>query len=240
MAAKKPVKKTAATMASPSSLGRLSKGTERAGKSKATTSERQRQNKNVKDGDVRIGKGGKSYNVYDSKSGTWKRGVVKSTPTTSRVSPSARGEGGKPKTAAQQAVAKSSGYARGSVGSKAHTDSIKGKGTLSENLKKKRAEDTKNQVRNAAAVAGLVLSPALLALGGGGAAGAAGMRAIGSGGAKAIGSGAKPPAVRPGGGGTRTTVTVGKPVRNTSPARPTAKPKALTSAQKAAIKAKKK
>lgn len=240
MVAKKPVKKTAATMASPSSLGRLSKGTERAGKSKATTSERQRQNKSVKDGDIRLGKGGKSYNVYDSKSGTWKRGVVKSTPTTSRVSPSARGEGGKPKTPEQKASAKASGYVRGVVGSKAHTDYLKGKGTLSGNLKKKRAEDTKNQVRNAAAVGGLVLGPALAALGAGGAGAAAGIRAIGAGGAKAIGSGAKSPVVRPGGSGTRTTVTFGKPVRNTTPAKPTAKPKALTSAQKAAIKAKKK
>ena len=183
MVAKKPVKKTAATMASPSSLGRLSKGTERAGKSKATTSERQRQNKSVKDGDIRLGKGGKSYNVYDSKSGTWKRGVVKSTPTTSRVSPSARGEGGKPKTPEQKASAKASGYVRGVVGSKAHTDYLKGKGTLSGNLKKKRAEDTKNQVRNAAAVGGLVLGPALAALGAGGAGAAAPGRRGPSGGA---------------------------------------------------------
>ena len=76
MAAKKPVKKTPATMASPTTAGRVTKGTERAGASKASTMVRKVQNKAVKDGTIRLGANGKSYNVYDASSGTWKRGVV--------------------------------------------------------------------------------------------------------------------------------------------------------------------
>ena len=48
-----------------------------AGSSKAATITRQMQNKGVKDGTIRLGRSGKSYNVYDAKTGTWKRGVVK-------------------------------------------------------------------------------------------------------------------------------------------------------------------
>ena len=78
MKKKAPVKKTAATMASPSYVGKISKGTVRAGSSKGTAMQRKMQNKAVKDGTIRLGKSGKSYNVYDAKSGTWKRGVVSS------------------------------------------------------------------------------------------------------------------------------------------------------------------
>ena len=77
----------------------LKKSNVRAGKGKGSTAARKLQNAEVKDGTIRIGKSGKSYNVYDAKTGTWKRGVVKaaaSRPTT-RVSPSARGEGAAPK-----------------------------------------------------------------------------------------------------------------------------------------------
>jgi hypothetical protein len=55
----------------------------RAGKSKGTVAQRARQNSMVKDGDIRMGKGGKSYNVWDSKTQTWKRGETK---TSSRSS----------------------------------------------------------------------------------------------------------------------------------------------------------
>lgn len=55
----------------------LKKSNTRAGKSKASTSTRKAQNAGVADGTIRLGKNGKSYNVYDAKSGTWKRGVVK-------------------------------------------------------------------------------------------------------------------------------------------------------------------
>ena len=48
-----------------------------AGKSKSDYSGRMAQNKGVKDGTIRIGKGGKSYNVWDAKSGRWLRGTVK-------------------------------------------------------------------------------------------------------------------------------------------------------------------
>ena len=55
----------------------LGKSKVRAGKSKASAAVRKKQNAGVKDGTIRLGKSGKSYNVYDAKSGTWKRGVVR-------------------------------------------------------------------------------------------------------------------------------------------------------------------
>jgi len=55
----------------------LRKSTTRAGRSKADRAVRQAKNKGTKDGEIRIGKAGKTYNVYDEKSGTWKRGIVK-------------------------------------------------------------------------------------------------------------------------------------------------------------------
>ena len=78
----KPKKKTAGTP-SPDRLEMLRKSKVQAGKpkaagsSKAATITRQMQNKGVKDGTIRLGKSGKSYNVYDANTGTWKRGVVK-------------------------------------------------------------------------------------------------------------------------------------------------------------------
>ena len=54
----------------------LGKSGTRAGKSKASEIARKVQNKEVKDGTIKIGKSGKTYNVYDAKSGTWKRGIV--------------------------------------------------------------------------------------------------------------------------------------------------------------------
>ena len=75
--------KGAARNASPSQVSKASKkGTVQAGKpkaagsSKAATITRQMQNKGVKEGTIRLGKAGRSYNVYDEKTGTWKRGVV--------------------------------------------------------------------------------------------------------------------------------------------------------------------
>ena len=52
--------------------------TTRAGKAKSSTVQRIKQNAKTgaKHGDIRIGKKGKTYNVYDAKTGTWKRGVV--------------------------------------------------------------------------------------------------------------------------------------------------------------------
>jgi len=72
-------KKTqSARYGSPTIAGRVTKkGTQRAGKGKGTLAQRKAQNKGVKDGTIRIGRGGKSYNVYDAKTATWKRGVVK-------------------------------------------------------------------------------------------------------------------------------------------------------------------
>ena len=72
----------AARNASPSQVSKATKkGTVQAGKpkaagsSKAATITRQMQNKGVKEGTVRLGKAGRSYNVYDEKTGTWKRAV---------------------------------------------------------------------------------------------------------------------------------------------------------------------
>ena len=74
--------KGAARNASPSQVSKASKkGTVQAGKpkaagsSKAATITRQMQNKGVKEGTIRLGKAGRSYNVYDEKTGTWKRAV---------------------------------------------------------------------------------------------------------------------------------------------------------------------
>ena len=68
---KKPHAKVAADRAE-----MMRKSTTRAGGSKADRAVRQARNKGTKDGEIRIGKAGKTYNVYDEKSGTWKRGVV--------------------------------------------------------------------------------------------------------------------------------------------------------------------
>lgn len=57
--------------------GKLVKSKTAAGKSKSDYSGRMSQNKGVKDGTIRIGRGGKSYNVWDAKSGRWLRGTVK-------------------------------------------------------------------------------------------------------------------------------------------------------------------
>jgi hypothetical protein len=111
--------------------------------------------------------------------------VNRSKVTTSRVSPQKRGEGSttrgpgnrgatsstvssaisaakakdKTMTPAQRASRETSGYVRGSRGSQAQIDAMKGKGTLKENLRKKRMEDTRNQGRNALGIAGLAAAP---------------------------------------------------------------------------------
>ena len=55
----------------------MKKSKTRAGKSKSDFSGRSAQNRGVADGTIRLGKSGKSYNVYDAKTATWKKGVVK-------------------------------------------------------------------------------------------------------------------------------------------------------------------
>jgi hypothetical protein len=89
---KKKAKKTTATMASPTQVPKAAaKGAKQAGKpktagsSKAATITRQMQNKGVKEGTVRLGRGGKFYNVYDEKTGTWKRAVAKKTEATKKA-----------------------------------------------------------------------------------------------------------------------------------------------------------
>ena len=49
----------------------------RSGGSKSDRAVRQAQNQGVKDGEIRIGKNGKTYNVYNAATGTWMRGIVK-------------------------------------------------------------------------------------------------------------------------------------------------------------------
>jgi hypothetical protein len=48
----------------------------RAGKSKANALVRAKQNAGVKDGTIKLGASGKSYNVWDAKTSSWKRGIV--------------------------------------------------------------------------------------------------------------------------------------------------------------------
>lgn len=59
-------------------LAQTKASTTRAGKAKSSTAARIKQNAKTgaKHGDIRIGKNGKTYNVYDAKTGTWKRGIV--------------------------------------------------------------------------------------------------------------------------------------------------------------------
>lgn len=80
MAEKKKPAKKATPRISADRAEMLRKSNVRAGKSKSTLATRKVQNANVKDGTIRLGKSGKSYNVYDAKTATWKRGVVKAAP----------------------------------------------------------------------------------------------------------------------------------------------------------------
>lgn len=75
---KSKAQKAAAKRGMPTTLKKanLSKGKVRAGSSKSDYSGRKAQNKGVKDGTIRLGRSGKTYNVYDAKTATWKRGVV--------------------------------------------------------------------------------------------------------------------------------------------------------------------
>ena len=76
----------------------LGKSETRAGKSKGGTAQRKQENKGVADGTIKLGRGGKSYNVYDAKSGTWKRGKVV------KAEPSKPKSGGEPPNRSQKAA----------------------------------------------------------------------------------------------------------------------------------------
>jgi len=78
----------------------LEKGKVRAGKGKGTTAQRKGQNIGVADGTIKLGRGGRSYNVYDAKTGTWKKGVVK---TASPSKPKSK-SGGEPPNRSQKAA----------------------------------------------------------------------------------------------------------------------------------------
>lgn len=58
----------------------LQKSNIRAGKGKGDLATRKKQNIEVRSGTIRLGKGGRSYNIYDAKTGTWLKGVVKAKP----------------------------------------------------------------------------------------------------------------------------------------------------------------
>ena len=58
-------------------LAMLRKGKKAAGNAKSDYKARVAQNKGVKDGTIRLGKNGKSYNIWDAKSGRWIKGEVK-------------------------------------------------------------------------------------------------------------------------------------------------------------------
>lgn len=66
-------------------LQMLRKSKKAAGKSKSDYSTRVSQNKGVKDGTIRLGKNGKSYNIWDAKSGRWVKGQVKAEDQKKRV-----------------------------------------------------------------------------------------------------------------------------------------------------------
>ena len=105
---KKNVRKTAATMASPSQVSKVTtKSTQQAGRSKSDRAVRQEQNKGVADGTIRLGKSGKSYNVYDAKTGRWMRGTVKPAEATA-TRPKSVSDYSKPKP-------KSTGQVRGAA-----------------------------------------------------------------------------------------------------------------------------
>lgn len=74
-------------------LGSMKKTGVRAGQSKSSLAARRAANRGVKDGQIKLGKGGKHYNVYDAKTATWKRGVVKAA---GKSTPKATGTGSKP------------------------------------------------------------------------------------------------------------------------------------------------
>ncbi len=87
-------------------------------------------------------------------------------------------------TPAQRASRATSGYVRGSVGSTSVAKNMSKGMTRAEAMRAKRLEDTRNQGRNAAAIAGLVAGPALLATGPGAAAAGVAGRAVAAGGAR--------------------------------------------------------
>lgn len=81
-------------------LERMTKSSVRAGKSKSSLAARRAANRGVKDGQIKLGKSGKHYNVYDAKTATWKRGVVKAASKSSGSSkPKMTGRGGYGSTA---------------------------------------------------------------------------------------------------------------------------------------------
>jgi hypothetical protein len=97
-------------------LASYGKGTTRAGKSKSTEVQRKIQNVGTKDGTIRLGKSGKTYNVYDAASGTWKRGVVKPAATAKPKPKSTGAEGPKksmPATAQRPIYTRTTRFPRG-------------------------------------------------------------------------------------------------------------------------------
>jgi hypothetical protein len=78
---------------------KLKKSSVRAGKAKGSVTARQKQNAGVKDGTIRLGRSGKSYNVYDAKSGSWLKGVVRSSDRPGPIAKKMGSEG--PKTSSR-------------------------------------------------------------------------------------------------------------------------------------------
>ena len=101
---KSKAQKAAAKRGMPTTLKKanLGKGSVRAGKGKGTTAQRKGQNIGVADGTIRLGRSGKTYNVYDAKTGTWKKGVVKTTTTPSKPKPKGEPPGRTQKAAANK------------------------------------------------------------------------------------------------------------------------------------------
>ena len=106
-----------------------------AGKSKSDYSSRVAQNKGVKDGTIRLGKNGKSYNIWDAKSGRWVKGEVKAEGPKNDVLETAKKKNDARKDAMSEegqkkAADKYSSYQTGSKGGKTYDQAMrKAKGT---------------------------------------------------------------------------------------------------------------
>jgi len=75
-AKKKQAAKTSTAKVTADRAATIKRTQTRAGKGVGTVAERAKQNAGVKDGTLRRGASGKSYNVFDAKTQTWKRGIV--------------------------------------------------------------------------------------------------------------------------------------------------------------------
>lgn len=168
--------------------------------------QRLKENKGVKAGTIRKGRGTNKYNRWDPKTARWipvaaartgegsgqkdtlKRGITRAKNTGGLTK---KTEAAKKPTAAQQAVAANKGFVRGSG---------MGQRASAERLDNARAQNTTYAGRNAAAIAGLTIGAAVAGVGAGAAgASTAARAAMAARAAKAVQQGAKTGGARVGG-----------------------------------------